>query len=601
MVFKILNIHKEMMIRLKLFSLILCFLTLGQVFAQTTSSVCYIHRIKSQNEKYYLVTIPYDNIDETSLGKTIVFDSDSNIVYEINRHFEYEVNRNEIFLSNDGQIIAYVLNREFEWEGTQNYNIEIFKNGISVKQMHLNDLINCNCQEENCYLFYKEAIDSIYWNDIGHLQIKYKKDATDFEKQLTEKATFLNNDTLLIFTKTSELISLDLNTLSFTTIPLSDVNPEKFIFINPFQSDFIKFEAPQNYRLPNLSNGLTLKEGLAKRLNMVLFDKNNSEADEYKEYFVSMEIVVDKNGNAVLVELNNRDNLPKDKIEEYISLNKFATNSIPFETEKWRFNGYFSLMDKSKLKARQEKKKEIIKEKEAYKMRIVADSIQGFYIPKNIEECFTELDKLLKPKDIKALKSLKEEEVISNYHHGLGTYLRNNWYLWGGSRLSNYFKNLGIFHPDDISSIILRSYYRYLNQQEIKLDKQIKYYKDYWAKYEVDEKKKIQEQFSQYKVGDTLFFNYPYGFVSLDQENLKSNYKCQAKGILIEKNNEKLIIKVRLIESCDRKGIIYYDNKDSYFLNEKTKKWEKPKRRIIKKMKENQEKWTNFESWGIEK
>jgi len=590
-----------MIIRYKLFSLILCFLTLGQVFAQTTSSVCFIRKIESQNEKFYLMTIPYDNIDETNLGKTIVFDSDSNIIYEINRYFEYEDNRNEIFLSNDGQIIAYVLNREFVWEGTQNYNIEIFKNGISVKQMHLYDLINCNCQEENCYLFYKEAIDSIYWNDIGHLQINYKKDASDFEKQITEKATYLNNDTLYIFTKNFKLISLDLNSLLFSSTPLSVVDPEKFKSIKPFKSDFKKFEAPQSYRLPNLSNGLTLKEGLGKKLKMVIFDKNNSETNEYKEYFLSMEIVVDKNGNGVLVELNNRDNLPKDKIEEYIYSNKFATNLIPFETDKWRFNGYFSLMDKSKIKARREKKKEIIKEKEAYKMRIVADSIQGFYIPKNIEECFTELDKILKPKDIKALKNLNEEKEISNYHHGLGTYLRNNWYLWGGSRLSKYFNNLGVFHPDDISSIILRSYYRYLNQQEIKLDEQIKYCKDYWAKYEDDEKKKNQDQFSKYKVGDTLIFNYPYGFVSLDQENLKSKYKCQAKGILVEINNEKLIIKVRLIESCDRKGIIYYDNKDSYYLNEKTKQWEKPKRRIIKKMKENQEKWTIFESWEIKK
>lgn len=582
------------------FSIVIYILTISQVFAQTFSSESSIRTIKSQNDKFFLKSIPYDYIDETSYGKTIVFDSDSNIVYEMNRHFEYEDNRNEIFLSNDGQIIAYVLNREFEWEGIQNYNIEIFKNGISVKQMHLNDLIKCNSEEESCYLFYKEAIDSIYWNENGHLQINYKKDATEFEKQLTEKATYLNNDTLYIFTKTSELISLNLNTLNFTSIPISEVHPERFQSIKPFQTYKNVFKS-SSHQLPDLINGLKFETGLAKSLNMKIFNDDLEGASEYKKYYVSVELLLDKNGKAVLTEINSNLELPKEKIEQFITSQKFTTNLIPSECDKWILKGSFELMNKNKLKARREKKKEIIKAKECYLKRIESDSINGFYIPKNIEECFSELDKILKPKDIQTIKNLKEENEISGYHHGLGTYLRNNWYLWGGSRLSEYFNKLGIYHPDDMSSIILNSYFRYLNHQDIKLDEQIKFYKDYWEKYQSDKEKMKQEKFSQYKVGDTLIYNYPYGFISLNQQNLKSKYKCQAKGVLIESNKEKLTIKVKLIESCDKKGIIYYDNKDSYFLNKKTKQWEKPKRRIIKRMKENQEKWTNFEHWEIEK
>jgi hypothetical protein len=61
-------------------------------------------------------------------------------------------------------------------------------------------------------------------------------------------------------------------------------------------------------------------------------------------------------------------------------------------------------------------------------------------------------------------------------------WIRNNWRLWGGSRLSKYFNDLGIFHPDDMSGIILNSYHRFLLGQDIKLDDQIDYYKDYWKK-----------------------------------------------------------------------------------------------------------------------
>ena len=51
---------------------------------------------------------------------------------------------------------------------------------------------------------------------------------------------------------------------------------------------------------------------------------------------------------------------------------------------------------------------------EYYNERIAADSINGFYIPKNLEECVIELNKLLNPKDIEAIKNLNDnnENII---------------------------------------------------------------------------------------------------------------------------------------------------------------------------------------------
>lgn len=109
-----------------------------------------------------------------------------------------------------------------------------------------------------------------------------------------------------------------------------------------------------------------------------------------------------------------------------------------------------------------------MKKKEAYKKRIVADSINGLYIPKNLEECFLELDKLLKPKDIKTFKNIKDRSETIDYHHGFGTWLRNNWGLWGGSRLQQYFFKKGLNHPDDMSMVILEFYYDWLNGQHEK-------------------------------------------------------------------------------------------------------------------------------------
>jgi hypothetical protein len=442
-------------------------MTLGQVVAQTTYSVCNIHTVKSQNNKFFLKTIPFDNIEQTSTGKTTVYNSDSTKVYEVNRHFELSENRKEVFLSNDGKTIVYVIDREFKWDGVLNKSIEIFNNGISVKQFQLTDLINCDSDKEDCYLFYKESIDTVAWEN-GKRKITFKENASDFEKQLTEKATFLDNDTLYIFTKTAKLITIDLYTLSLNSLPLSEVNPIKFKEISSIQSQAEKFKPSSLYRLPNLLSGLTLEIALAESLEMAVFPEDKKSSNKLKRYSVNVQIIVNKDGNAILDKIENYNGLPEDKIERFISSQKFETNSIPVETEKWRFSGWIALMNKSKKGAKKEKQQEIIKEREAYKNRIVADSINGLYIPKNLEECFIELNKLLKPKDIESIKNLKERSETIQYHHGFGTWLRNNWGLWGGSRLQQYLIAKGLSHPDDMSATILEFYYDWLNGQHEK-------------------------------------------------------------------------------------------------------------------------------------
>ena len=335
----------------KILTIIIWLTTIGQVTAQTTYSVCYIHTVKSQNEKFFLKTIPFDNIEQTSTGITTVLNSDSLKVYEVDRHFELSDNRKEVFLSNDGKTIVYVLDREFNWNGVQNKSIEIFKNGVSVKQFQLTDLIDCNSDNEDCYLFYKEAIDTIVWEN-GKRKIIFNSNATDFEQQLTEKATFLDNDILYIFTKTAKVITIDLNTTNLSSIPLSEVNPNNFKVINSVQLQSEKFKPSSLYRLPNLSSGMSLEKGLAESLEMAVFPEDKKSSNRFKQYSVNVQIIVDKNGNAVLDKIENYKGLPDDKIEKYIASQKFETSSIPAETEKWRFSGWITLMNKSKKEAK---------------------------------------------------------------------------------------------------------------------------------------------------------------------------------------------------------------------------------------------------------
>jgi hypothetical protein len=107
--------------------------------------------------------------------------------------------------------------------------------------------------------------------------------------------------------------------------------------------------------------------------------------------------------------------------------------------------------------------------------------IEGIYIPKNLTECYKEIDHFLKQSEKDNIKSKNEDEFTAEAHFGLGLWIRNNWALWKGSRLYCFFKAKGISHPDDMSGIILTSYYRKLNNTDIKLDTQIEEYRKYWA------------------------------------------------------------------------------------------------------------------------
>jgi len=105
------------------------------------------------------------------------------------------------------------------------------------------------------------------------------------------------------------------------------------------------------------------------------------------------------------------------------------------------------------------------------------------WVPQNIEECFKRLDEIL-PDSVKInMKTIPESKMVI-YHRGLGTHLRNTWALWRGGKLAKYFNKMEIFHPDDMSGIILTSYWRKLNGRPIDIKNQVKYYKAYWERQE---------------------------------------------------------------------------------------------------------------------
>ena len=197
--------------------------------------------------------------------------------------------------------------------------------------------------------------------------------------------------------------------------------------------------------------------------------------------------------------------------------------------------------------------------------------------------------------DKNSFKNKPVNDAVGELHMGTGMAIRNSWGLWkGDSGISKYFRDLGVNHPDDISSIILTSFHRYLNKNSINLKGQIQYYRDYWEKSKQAEIDRKRNEFNEFAINDTVEFQYNYDYVSIRQEEKDMDDSCIAKGVVIAMDTVDLRLQIRLFESCDVKGIII-SKSDNYIQN--GNEWTLKEKDKVEIMKTGEIKWTNYDIW----
>jgi hypothetical protein len=215
------------------------------------------------------------------------------------------------------------------------------------------------------------------------------------------------------------------------------------------------------------------------------------------------------------------------------------------------------------------------------------------YVPKDLNDALNYLNCTWSTKDKEEFKSKDEGDAVSELHMGTGQGIRNGWGLWEGKNsLYRSFKSKGIFHPDDISSIILTSFHRQLNNKDIRLEEQINEYKDYWEKakregtIEANKKKQTDKlEFQKYTIGDTVSMRFAQGncgecllLYKVQNENEPAPWRenektCIVKGIvrgkkLIKKYNYILVIEATDI--CGKKMAYHGDGeKDNLVVGKK--------------------------------
>lgn len=154
-------------------------------------------------------------------------------------------------------------------------------------------------------------------------------------------------------------------------------------------------------------------------------------------------------------------------------------------------------------------------------------------IPDELKFSFDYLNSNWDSKEIEIFKNISEKDSTKprNYHFGIGMHLRNNLlrHHEQSENLIMFFDSLGIHHYDDMSSIILVSYHRYLNNEKIELQSQVEKYVEYWKpifECEKNQKKRALKLYNKHKIGDTLKIKMP-----VSKNNSVVDYSCPSKNL----------------------------------------------------------------------
>lgn len=111
-------------------------------------------------------------------------------------------------------------------------------------------------------------------------------------------------------------------------------------------------------------------------------------------------------------------------------------------------------------------------------------------IPKTLEEAIETLEEFYS-KDLDTIRDMDEDVFVASIHFNDAMFIRSSWFLWynlGENKnwpkskpgIVSYFNDLGIYHGDDISSIIILSFHRHLNKKPMKIEEQVQRFKDFW-------------------------------------------------------------------------------------------------------------------------
>ena len=447
---------------------LLLLLSAFSVAAQMFSSSAEVLTVYSQNGEYYLRSTPWDNEEPSLRGTTSVYRKDSNEpIYSFERGFD-SAKENRLIISNNGEVIFYVIPWSADEIQDGLKSVSIYKNGKIVESFTEHDLTGCDHIKERCNLLYnnyEEVVDEKKTRASG--KTVFKDGVSDDERFLYGNSIFSSGNIVYLIDPKKNVHKFDLSTQkNVGSVPLNSI----FDTLKSLQNTKVesqRFDTPTFLDFPNLSSGKNTYQVLAKALGMTVYNWRSEKDEIYKSYRFKLKSYLKRDGSIEVENIELLEDLPKEKILAVFSSNKFDATKIPSVAVKWHIKDeYFYFRKTDNSLAKNERQIELAKQREDLKKRLVSETIGDHYIPKDLGDAFQQLDKELPEIVRKEMTALVKRDDMITYHMGLGMWMRNNWGLWGGSRLQKYFIDKGFTHPDNMSSVILFYYWDWLHDKK---------------------------------------------------------------------------------------------------------------------------------------
>jgi hypothetical protein len=272
----------------------------------------YQYKQYSENGNYYFKSIPFSNSDWTTLGKTTVYDSKTKRqLYNVDNYLSYGS-----FLSNSGDALIATNNWLWQFSSLDEQKmIEIFFREKKSVKYYIKDLI-INREKlqrtSSHYIWYEDA--------------------------------FVKNDTLNILTLENILIRIELIEGKIVArIKKENCNQCLNSVTRPKKKYYRNIKYPKTDGFPKLTTRKSFRETLILYLNKI-----EAKSDSSAKYYIVIYGLIDKFGNCEVQTIQaskdtKEDSDLKKRISDWVANQRYKTNLIPKNCDKWLFQDYFYL------------------------------------------------------------------------------------------------------------------------------------------------------------------------------------------------------------------------------------------------------------------
>lgn len=439
-----------------------------RVWGQSSVTGSAVVTAYSNNERFYLRSVPFDDLAPNFRGRSEVYEVGQPApLYVVNRAFGDVIDVSTIVLSDDGRTIVCVLSSGADEARSERQSVTVYRNGELLKSYTASAVTGCDERGSGCHLVFShfQARTEAEQNALlaARSNDEVRPGVGEHHAFLETRAVFALGDVVYITDTNKRVHALSMSDGTMSDAgAFADVYPRVSDVARPPRTEYAYFDVPIGLdEFPALSDGRDLEAALAGQLGM----KRAADDDgPFGWHLFAVTGTLSRDGHFEPEDIDVlSDTLDRARILQFFRTARFETDNIPPPVERWTFRSpWIALRNADDKIARQEAEAKRRAETLEYERRLTLTRIDGVYIPRDLGECLVELDKVIDDVQKQEMRTLASGDDMIRYHRGLGTNLRNRWGLWKGSRLQRYFSDRGVTGAEDMSVVILQHYYDWL-------------------------------------------------------------------------------------------------------------------------------------------